>query len=716
MSSLQVTRPVLEDPTATSASGRTGVPASERGAFELSPDMRAELLDPEGWRKILEQYARTMRLGVALTDPRGNLLGTCHNPQTIWQMARDERPPAPEQCSFCLAPHVPCTAVTEALQTERVVLVRDDVGLAHAAVPLTLGNHRLGALIAGQVFDRYPEPLPLQRVARNFGLPPQQLWREALQRTPVSRATLRVYGDLLASLGQAFLRQRYAAILDRKLAETNQRYRLIIDGVKDYGLFTVATQGRVTSWNKGAERLLGYAESEIVGRHFSTFFTPQDVQNGVPAQMLENAGREGSIEDEGWRVRKDGTRFYSNGVTAALGEGASREFGKLIRDVTERRQGEIALLQAQKMESIGVLASGIAHDFNNLLTGIQAGVDYAENSLPPEHTAQPMLAIAAESSEMAANLTNQLLAYAGKGKFFISQFDLSALVAGMLQLLETSIPNKVQLRLSAPADLPWIEADASQIQQIVMNLVINAADAIGPDGGTVWVLTGVASRAEGQEKQMERDVYLEVKDSGSGMTEATKLKIFDPFFTTKFTGRGLGLAAVSGIVRAHKGRMQVESVPREGSTFRVYFPALVEHSMSAEDVPASIDMRGSGMILVVDDEPLLRKTAQMVLEGLGYSVLLAENGREALAIFRRKAGNISAVLLDMTMPVMGGEEAFHLIREIRADIPIVFTSGYAECVAREQFGADILADFIQKPYTGAKLGEKFNAILQRRVR
>ncbi|MDQ6699516.1 MAG: PocR ligand-binding domain-containing protein, partial [Acidobacteriota bacterium] len=287
MSSLQVTPPLR------------GVAAGEHSYSALSPGLDAELLDPEGWRKILEQYARTMRVAVALTDLKGQLLGTCHNPQAIWRQVREVKPAAPGECSFCLDPTLPCTAVTEALQTGRVVMARDETGLAHVAVPLSLGDRQLGALIAGQVFDRYPEPLPLQRLARKFDVSAQQLWREALLQAPVSRATLRVYGDLLASLGQAFLRERYAAILDRKLAETNQRYRLMIDGVKDYGLYTVDTNGCVTSWNKGAERLLGYTEAEILGRPFTCFFIPQDVQSGAPGTLLESAARGGSIEEEG---------------------------------------------------------------------------------------------------------------------------------------------------------------------------------------------------------------------------------------------------------------------------------------------------------------------------------------------------------------------------------------------------------------------------------
>ena len=687
--------PNLENEAAENLSGQANRVEEQPRYVDLFPEWRDELLDPEGWNTVLDTFAVTMRLAVALTDSDGRLLGKCHNPQPTWFLARGARPEVDAGCPFCLAPPESCSAVADALRTRSVVTVEDQAGLAHVAVPLLLGGQRLGTLIAGQVFSRYPEPLRLQRVARDLRISQQDLWRRAIQQVPVARTTLQLYANLLMSLGQAFLGQRYAAILQRKLAQTSERYRLFFDGVKDYALLTVDRDGRVTSWNSGAERLFGYREGEIMGQDASCLAVPEEVQGQALRQLMSESDRLSWTEWEGWRIRKDGTRFLGACMLASIGKEDAREYGVLIRDVTEHRRSEQELQQAQKMEGIGVLAGGIAHDFNNLLTGIMLSLSFVKEKLSPDDPKYPMVEIAEESSVRAAELVAQLLAYAGKGLFVITRFDLSALISEMLPLIAASIPKTVQLDLLLAPGLPCIEADASQIRQIVMNLIINGAEAIGAEEGTVHVATGVPGSGT--------DVFMEVKDSGSGMSEETQAKMFDPFFSTKFTGRGLGLAAVSGIVRGHKGTMHVESIPGHGTTFTVSFPALEVDAARPVDPPSSAIPHGTGTILVVDGEPRLRKLAEVILKESGYSVLVAEDGREAVEIFRQNASKITAVLLDTTMPVMGGHEAFKLIREIQPGVPIVMSSGYSETNARAELGRDAVAGFIQKPYSAGKL-------------
>jgi PAS domain S-box-containing protein len=700
--------PASVEPVAESAN----LAEEEFRLLDVSGEWRQELLEPAGWGKILGTFAGTMKLAVALTDTEGRLLGQCHNPQPIWRMVSGARPLAAGECPFCLAPPGYCSAVKDALKTNKLVIVEDEAGLAHAAVPLSLGGRQLGALIAGQVFTRYPEPLLLERVSRDAGVSRPRLWQEAIQQVPVTRATLKLYGELLLSLGQAVLGERYAAILHIKLAQTSERYRLFLDGVKDYALYTVDPAGRVTSWNRGAERLFGYTEAEVIGQDSSSLLVTGVPNREAMQQATVVADRSGSVEFEGWRVRKDGSRFFSAGVMASMGKDGAREYGGLVHDVTEIRRSEQDLQQAQKLEGIGVLAGGIAHDFNNLLTGILGGLSFVKTSLPTDHPSYRMLEIAERSSVRASELIAQLLAYAGKGKFVVTRFDISAMIFEMLPLIAASIPKTVQLDLALTPGLPTMEADASQIRQIVMNLIINGAEAIGADGGTVRVSSGVSESGA--------DIFMQVADSGSGMSETTKAKMFDPFFTTKFTGRGLGLAAVSGIVRSHKGKMQVDTVPGQGTTFTVTFP--VERAARPADLsrlpdkPPAAVAPGAGAILVVDDEPALREMAAMILQNSGYTVVAASDGREAVDLFLQGTHNIAAVLLDMTMPIMGGHEAFRLIREIKPVVPIVLSSGYSEVAARAELGREAVAGFIQKPYTAAKLVAAMQEALEHSIR
>ena len=671
---------------------------------DVLPESRAELLDPNGWDKLLETFARTMKLAVVLTDAEGRVVGQCHNPQPAWSLARRASLEAENGCPFCLTSPAFCNAAREALSTDGPAIAEDQAGLTHVAVPLLLEGRLLGFLIAGQVFSRYPEPLLLERVARDRGISRQQLWQEAIRQVPMTRATLELCGNLLRSLGQEVLGERYGAILHRKLAQTSWRYRLFIEGAKGYALYTVTRADRVTSWNSGAERLFGYTEAEMLGEDSASLMVTGSVQREAWEQNMVEADRAGSAEYEGWGVRKDGTRFLGAGTLASMGDGDAREYGILVHDITKLRQSEEDLQQAQKLEGIGVLAGGIAHDFNNLLTGMMGGLSFAKSRLLGDDAAYRAVEIAEQSSARAAELISQLLAYAGKGKFVITRFDISGLIQEMLPLISASIPKAVTLDLALTPGLPWMEGDASQIRQIAMNLIINGAEAIGAKGGAVRVSTGV--RGDGVE------IFIQVKDSGSGMSEAIKAKIFEPFFTTKFTGRGLGLAAVSGIVSNHKGKMQVDSIVGQGSTFTVTFPAVPAEVPRLAAPPVSITAHGAETILVVDDEPSLREMAAAVLKRSGYCVLAARNGHEAVEIFRKDSHKIAAVLLDMTMPVMGGHEAFSLIRKIRPGVPIVVSSGYSEVGTREELGHDAVGGYIQKPYSASRLVESLQLALQ----
>ena len=504
------------------------------------------------------------------------------------------------------------------------------------------------------------------------------------------------------------------------LRESEERFRMLVEGVKDYAIFMMDPQGTIVSWNDGAERILGYRDSEIVGRNAEILFTAEDRERGEPARELEAAVREGRAEDERWHLRRGGARFFASGVMTPLWhpDGGLRGFAKVMRDMTERKTNEVAMREAQKLESIGLLAGGIAHDFNNLLTGIIGNASLASEELPREMPARRLVDDVITAGERAADLTRQLLAYAGKGHFRVESFNISDAVSEILELIHASIPERVRLQLRLEKDLPAIEADPTQIQQVIMNLVINAAEAI-EGAGTVEVST-VRERLEAQDlagtegfSQLTPGNYviLQVEDNGVGMNEETKSRIFDPFFTTKFTGRGLGLAAVAGIVRSHRGAIQVLSSPGCGSTFRVLLPSAGRPAARRRGEQRTPAVHGSETILVADDDRLVREISRKALERRGYRVITAENGREAVEVFQANPG-IDLVVLDLAMPIMDGEEAYRKIKEIRPEAPVLISSGYSELMASSRFGASGMEAFIQKPYTAGQFTERVQKMLQ----
>jgi PAS domain S-box-containing protein len=399
-----------------------------------------------------------------------------------------------------------------------------------------------------------------------------------------------------------------------------------------------------------------------------------------------------------------------------------------LHDVTEireaedrRRQLESQIQHSQKLESLGVLAGGIAHDFNNLLTGILGNANLALMEMTPEAATRQTIEQIEVAAKRAADLTKQLLAYSGKGRFVVQRLDLSAVVEEMAHLLAASISKKATLHYCFTPDLPQVEADGTQLRQVVMNLITNASDALGNDSGVIGVATGVVDvdRDYLDHTFLDDDlstgpyVFIEVSDNGCGMDPDTVGKIFDPFFTTKFTGRGLGLAAVLGIVRGHHGAIDIQSEPGRGTTVKVLLPA-VEKTVSRpvqEDRPAE-EWKGGGTILVVDDEETVRGLARLGLETFGFDVVTAADGVEAVEKFREHGPSIVAVLLDMTMPRMDGRETFRELRRIRPDVRVVLSSGYNEQEATSPFTGEGLAGFIQKPYLPRDLAKKIREAIE----
>lgn len=397
--------------------------------------------------------------------------------------------------------------------------------------------------------------------------------------------------------------------------------------------------------------------------------------------------------------------------------GFAHDISKLKHSEEKRRRIEQQLQHTQKLESLGVLAGGIAHDFNNLLTSILGFTDLAVKELNPNSSAAKLLENSRAGAEQAADLTNQLLAYSGKGQFSVEPIDLSQLTKQISRLLQVSISKKCQLKYELGSSLPLIRADIIQMRQIIMNLVINASDAIGDAEGIILLRTGTRY-CKAKELQMPgageslpegNYVFLEVTDSGCGMSPQTQAKIFDPFYTTKFTGRGLGLSAVLGIVHGHEGAIQCESELGKGTTFRVLFLA-TELLHKEKRIPEilSESWQGEGTVLLIDDEPSVRKLGTLILKKLGFRVLTAANGADGIETLRRHQESICLVVLDLTMPRLDGVQTFEEIQKLRLNIPVVLSSGYNEENLMERFSDQVPAGFLRKPY----LVQDMEAIIQ----
>jgi len=473
--------------------------------------------------------------------------------------------------------------------------------------------------------------------------------------------------------------------------------RAVVESSGD-AIISTGLDGVVQSWNQGAEQVFGYSADEAAGRHIS-FLVPAN-RSQEQSEILERIRQGGLTRHfETVCLRKDGKEIHvSLTISPVLEANQVTGASHIARDITERKQFEAHLLQSQKLESLGVMAGGLAHDFNNLLTGIMGNASLAVQELTPSDPAQMRLSEILHASEKAAILVRQMLAYAGKGRFVIEPLNLSTQVAEIVPLVRSAFSRLVELDLKLDPELPMVEADRAQIQQLLINLVVNAAEAVGNRPGGVTVKTYSQNTDSGQ------TVVLEVKDTGSGMSPETQARIFDPFFTTKFTGRGLGLSAALGIIRTHRGTISVESAPGKGSTFTVVLPAVTSAS-TATDAPPPRASTG-GHVLVVDDEEIVREMARATLERCGYTIEVACDGKAAVAEFASRPTDFDAVLLDLGMPVMNGEEALERIREIRPDVPVLLSSGYTETEATRRFQDRGLAGFLQKPYTASALADK----------
>jgi PAS domain S-box-containing protein len=516
------------------------------------------------------------------------------------------------------------------------------------------------------------------------------------------------------------------------LVESERRYRRLVEAVVDYAIFQLDPSGHVATWNPGAERIKGYPAEEIIGRHFSTFYTPEDLEKDVPKLALREAAEKGRFEAEGWRLRKDGTRFWASVVIDRITDesGAIVGFAKVTRDLTERKQAEEELhrvqeqlVASQKLEAVGQLSGGIAHDFNNLLMIVLGNLENAERHSrnvggPNLHRA---LANAKRGAQRAAALTSRLLAFSRRQALDPKPINLNSFLGGLQEFLQRTLGERIEVQSVGSAGLWQIEADVNHLESTIVNLAINARDAM-PDGGKLTIEAANVSADEdysrvNPELAAGQYVAICVSDTGSGMTPEVLNHAFEPFFTTKEPGQGtgLGLSQVYGFVKQSGGHVKIYSEVGEGTSIKMYFP---RHAGSAqpsseeadEFVPEGVAVE---TILVVEDDADLRTYVSDVLRDLNYRILSAASAQAALTILLQEHQHVDLLLTDVVMPGINGRELGRRAQQIRPKLRILYMTGYSRNAVVHQGRLDEGIDLLEKPVTQARLALKIRELLDR---
>ncbi len=513
------------------------------------------------------------------------------------------------------------------------------------------------------------------------------------------------------------LTERRAA--ENALKRREEQFRLLVQGVSDYAIYMLDPEGNVASWNSGAERIKGYSSQEIIGRHFSTFYTDEDRLGGLPERALATASRDGRFEKEGWRVRKDGSRFWASVVIDAIRDdfGEIIGFAKITRDITEKLETQRALertreelFQAQKMEAIGQLTGGIAHDFNNLLMAVLGSLEILKKRMPQDPALSPLVDNAMLGAQRGAALTQRMLAFSRRQELQVERIDVSDLLRGMMDMVSRSLGPIATLETEFPENLPMIATDPNQLETAVLNLVVNARDAM-PGGGLIRIKASEEMVPDGSTLPAGHYVRVAVADEGEGMDEETLKQAATPFFTTKGVGKGtgLGLSMVQGLAGQSGGRLVLKSRLGQGTTAELWFPVTqAEKPAEPPDPPMPEPVTGLRplRILAVDDDGLVLMNTALMLEDLGHTVFEATAGADALDILRRE--KVDLVISDHAMPRMTGSQLAAAIRSEWPDMPIILATGFAEIPE----GADIIdVPRLGKPFSQVQLAEAIGRVV-----
>ncbi len=580
-------------------------------------------------------------------------------------------------------------------------------------------------------------PANLNRLGRLIPDQPSSEKINTVFTTQITKKTGEIV-DLEFTYGVASLKGRPAHLLiardtsnrqysTRRLKESEERYRIIFESAND-AIFTMR-EDRFIECNSKTLEMFECTRKQILGEppyRFSPRLQPcGNTSKELALQYIQRAFNGEPLFFEWTHTRFDGTPFEAEVSLNRVELNEEMLLQAIVRDISlrknaekEQRNAEDKMRQTQKLESLGILAGGIAHDFNNLLMGILGNADLVLRRLPESDPSVKNLTTILVASQRAADLSKQMLAYSGKGAFVVKALHLNDIVKEMKELLEVSISKSIRLEFQLADALPPIEADATQMRQVMMNLITNASEAIVDDTGVITVVTAAVkcdrtSLSSGQlDDELPEGTYVScrVSDDGVGMDDATREKIFDPFFSTKFTGRGLGLAAVQGIVRGHKGTIRVASTLNEGTEFEILLPtsAASPEARANDNItgPVETGNRSAKSVLIIDDEKTVLTTTKQMLTEYGYHVLTAEDGHSGLEIFEKNADDISVVLLDLTMPKMGGEDTLAQIRKIRKNARIILMSGYNEQDIADRFPGDGPNELLEKPFGIASLIKK----------
>ncbi|KEC71136.1 UNVERIFIED_ORG: PAS domain S-box-containing protein [Rhizobium esperanzae] len=512
------------------------------------------------------------------------------------------------------------------------------------------------------------------------------------------------------------LTERKAA--ENAIRQSEEQFRRLVQGVSDYAIYMLDPEGNVSSWNFGAERIKGYRPEEIIGRHFSTFYTPEDRAAGLPETALSVARAEGRFEREGWRVRKDGTRFWASIVVDVIrgDDGDVLGFAKITRDITEKMETQRALEQAreelfqsQKMEAIGQLTGGIAHDFNNLLMAVLGSLEILKKRMPQDLSLTSLVDNAMQGAQRGAALTQRMLAFSRRQELHMEPIDVSGLVRGMMDILSRSLGPLTTIETYYPVRLPTILTDPNQLEMAILNLVVNARDAM-PAGGRITLRASEESIAAGKGPlSAGRYIKIAVVDEGEGMDAKTLEQAVTPFFTTKGVGKGtgLGLSMVQGLATQSGGRLILKSTPGEGTTAELWFPVVTieKRTEAVAELPQRDDDAQRGLrIVAVDDDGLVLMNTTLMLEDLGHTVFEAMAGPEALDILRKEP--VDLVICDHAMPRMTGAQLAEAIRSEWPKMPIILATGYADLPD----GAGANLPRLGKPFSQAQLAEAISRI------